>query len=169
MKKILLLIAAFILLTASLFAFTHNTHGSPSLLSLAGINQIQGGSLELSKDQIVFDNSVIDTIGYYQDIIQLVNYKGRPLTGLTFDLISRGKVIITPLTFDGAFNSDNWIITTTINRGLILVDGSSLDTIHAVLFSTGSASINPSAKTIIATFGYYTVDINTVSDTTSIQ
>ncbi len=168
-EKVLLFIAASLLSTASLLAFTHNTHGSLSLLSVNGINQRQGGSLELSNDQMVFDDSIADTIGAYQDTIQLVNYDGRPLTGLTFDLISYGKVIITPLTFDNAFHSDDWFITTTISRGHILTDGSSLDTIHAVLFSTGSASIHLSAKTVIATFGYYTVDINTVSDATSIQ
>jgi hypothetical protein len=170
MRNIFLFIATCILLSASLFAFTLNKSGSPLFLSANGsINQTQGGLLELGLYQIVTDNSVANTIGTYQDIIQLVNYEGRPLTGLTFDLISRGKVIMTPLTFNDAFNSDNWIITTTINRGHILADGSSLDTIHAVLFSTGSASINPTTKTIIATFGYNTVKINTASDTTSIQ
>jgi hypothetical protein len=66
-----------------------------------------GGSLELGIDQIVFDNSVADTIGFYRDTIQLVNYEGRPLTGLTFDLKSRGKVIMTSLTFDSTFHSDH--------------------------------------------------------------
>jgi len=148
--------------------FTHNAPGSPSNLAVTGTSQTQGGILQLSDDQNVLDNSIADG-GYYKDTIQIVNYAGQPLKGLTFDLISHGKVTMTPLTLVGAFSSDNWTMTTNTSRGPVMADGSSLDTVHVVLLATGNASLSPVGKIVVATFGYNTVNISGVSAGTTFE
>jgi hypothetical protein len=150
--------------------FTHNAPGSPSNVSVTGTVQSQGGMLALKGDQDVLDNSNADG-GAYKDTIQFVNYSGQPLKGVTFDLVSRGKVTMTPLKLVGSFSPDSnkWTMTTNTVRGRVLADGSSIDTIHAVLLATGTEMMYPAAKIIVATFGYNTANIDSVTASTSIE
>jgi len=154
--------------SAGNIVFTHNAPGSPSNLAVTGTSRTQGGALELGIDQTVLDNSNASG-GAYKDTIQFVNYGGQPLKGVTFDLISRGKVTMTPLALVGPFNTDKWTMTTNTVRGPMLADGSSIDTVHVVLLANGTEAMSPIAKIVVATFGYNTVNIDTIARTTTIQ
>ncbi len=148
--------------SAGNIVFTHNAPGSPSNLAVTGTSRTQGGVLQFASAT----RSRKDNTTGYTDSLQLINYSGKPLQSLQFQIVtnsttSNGNLVILRSVERGSnIPAANWSFNSRIVRGVANSDGAGKDTVTIVIYGIGRADTLPAGSyTSLVKFAYDVVNI----------